>query len=655
MPTELFANNAATTVATAATAVTAGTTETWTVASATGFPVASSTASPATQFAVVDPAAQTEVIRVINVAGTTWTVIRGVEGTTPVSHAAGYTIAHVVTANAMQRFGASPSIALRRWSAALADAANNPADVMCIGDSITEGSSSTTVAGRWVDQMTAQLRALIPVPGVNGGLNYNPVRYVTSTLPAAATVTGTPTSSAYGLGARSYDLTTTTPVITFTVTGSSFKIFYVRSAGTGVGSYSIDGAGAVSFTTSTGNLGRTDTQASTTVAFATRGTHTVAVKWVSGGTVTLEGLAVFDGDETKGVRVWESGYFGLSTVDITNNIGFGLFGFDDRITAIQPALVILQFGTNDANTAVANISAATYKANMLTIISHIKSACTITPSIVLMAMYRPNVTFVEPWGNYVQALYDIAAADNAVCVLDLTARFPPVSGDVLGLYADAIHPSAKGQVSIGAITSNFLTSDERASSGKYLRTPAIGLIPTTNASPTQGELWWDPTTTPPTLQSHDGLASVPVARRLVSRLTTAPTSTVVTYAGTGLTLNVTAATAYHFRASGQYRTAATTTGIGLRVGGTCTATGVRYMVKVWGVASASTPVVVVASALATANLTTAVLAATTDYLWEIEGVIRVNAAGTLTVDFASEVAASTVTIQPDSFLRAEIA
>lgn len=610
MPIEGFANNAATTVASAASAVSAGTTESWTVASSSAFPVASSTASPATQFAVVDPAAQSEIVRVINVSGTTWTVIRGVEGTTPVSHAAGYTIAHVVTANALQRFTSSNAVALRRWSAALADVANNPADVMCIGDSITEGSNSTTVAGRWVDQMTAQLRALVAVPGVGGGLNYNPVRYVTSSLPSAATVTGAPTSSAYGLGARSYDLTTTTPVITFTVTGTSVKIFYVRSATTSVGSYSVDGATAVNFTTSTGNLGRIDTQASTTVAFATRGTHTVAVKWVSGGTVTVEGLAVFDGDETKGVRIWESGYFGLSTSDITNYIGFGLFGFDDRITAIQPALVIIQFGTNDASTGAGNLSAATYKANMLTIISHVKSASTITPSIVLMAMYRPNVTFVEPWGNYVQALYDIAAADPACCVLDLTGRFPPVASDVLGLYADTIHPSAKGQISIGAIASNFLTDDERAAS---------------------------------------------TLRRVTSRLTAAATSTATAYAASGLSVTLAPNTAYSFNAYGQYRSAATTTGIGLRVNAPFTPTGIRYNVTIWGSAtSASTPVLVQASALATANLTANTFAATTDYRWEVDGVIRVGATGgTLSIEFASEVAVSTVTLQPDSILYAD--
>lgn len=139
------------------------------------------------------------------------------------------------------------------------------------------------------------------------------------------------------------------------------------------------------------------------------------------------------------------------------------------------------------------------------------------------------------------------------------------------------------------------------------------------------------------------------ALRAASRLTTAATSQVVAYGPTGLTLTLVAGKVYRIEAAGQYRTAATTTGIGLRLGGTVTATGIRYTTRIW---NASTPVVVTAAALLGANLTTAVTAANTDYAWDIDGLIRVNAGGTLIVEFASEVASSLVTIQPDCYLRA---
>lgn len=143
-----------------------------------------------------------------------------------------------------------------------------------------------------------------------------------------------------------------------------------------------------------------------------------------------------------------------------------------------------------------------------------------------------------------------------------------------------------------------------------------------------------------------GPASLPLS----SRLTAAATSSATAYGATGLTVTLAAGKVYELKAFGQYRTAATTTGMGLRLGGTATATGVRYTTTIW---NASTPTQQQASALSTALLTTAVTAANTDYTWEIRGLIRVNAAGTLTVDFASEVAGSLVTIQPDAYLMAQ--
>jgi hypothetical protein len=100
---EIFANQAQTTVSSGGTtAPSAGTSQTWTVASSTGFPAASSTASPPTFFRVTDLAASSEKMIVTNVSGTTWTVTRGAEGTTPVTHTSGFTVQNVITAAALE-------------------------------------------------------------------------------------------------------------------------------------------------------------------------------------------------------------------------------------------------------------------------------------------------------------------------------------------------------------------------------------------------------------------------------------------------------------------------------------------------------------------------------------------------------------------------
>ena len=106
MAVEVFANQPATTVSSGGTdAPASGTQETWTVASSAEFAAASSSGTPPTQFHVADVAssASSELIAVINISGTTWTVLRGAEGTTPVAHVAGFTIYQVVSANALEQ------------------------------------------------------------------------------------------------------------------------------------------------------------------------------------------------------------------------------------------------------------------------------------------------------------------------------------------------------------------------------------------------------------------------------------------------------------------------------------------------------------------------------------------------------------------------
>lgn len=96
MVTELFANLPSTTVSSGGTdAPSGGSSESWTVASSTSFPAAVTGVS---QFHISDPSAPSEIMAVTNVSGSTWTVTRGAESTTPVTHSAGFTVKQVVTA-----------------------------------------------------------------------------------------------------------------------------------------------------------------------------------------------------------------------------------------------------------------------------------------------------------------------------------------------------------------------------------------------------------------------------------------------------------------------------------------------------------------------------------------------------------------------------
>lgn len=129
MAKELFTNRASTTVSSGGTdAPSAGTEQTWTVASSASFPTA---ASPNTQFHVVDPTKPTELIRVKNVSGTTWTVVRGAEGTTPVTHTAGFLIRNVVIAS---------------WLNHLSELCINALNFGAVGDGVADDTAAIQAA-----------------------------------------------------------------------------------------------------------------------------------------------------------------------------------------------------------------------------------------------------------------------------------------------------------------------------------------------------------------------------------------------------------------------------------------------------------------------------------------------------------------------------
>jgi hypothetical protein len=91
------------------TAPSAGTSQSWTVTATVAFPVASTSATPPGFFYVTDVAANSELMLVTVAPGGTgsgqsWTVTRGADGTTPVTHSAGFSIVQVAGGQSMRGF-----------------------------------------------------------------------------------------------------------------------------------------------------------------------------------------------------------------------------------------------------------------------------------------------------------------------------------------------------------------------------------------------------------------------------------------------------------------------------------------------------------------------------------------------------------------------
>ena len=99
------------------------------------------------QFHVADPASPSEVIAVTNVSGTTWTVTRGAESTTPVTHTAGFTVYQVVSAGALTNFQSAYSTApdwinvVTQYGADPTGAADS---TTAISNALTAASNATT-------------------------------------------------------------------------------------------------------------------------------------------------------------------------------------------------------------------------------------------------------------------------------------------------------------------------------------------------------------------------------------------------------------------------------------------------------------------------------------------------------------------------------
>ena len=140
--TEIYTNNATTTVSSGGTTASSGS-QTWTVASSATFPAA---ATGVSQFHVGDPAQPTELIVVTNVSSNTWTVTRGAESTTPVAHAQGFTVASVITAGGLN---------------GLLSGASGPLAVTSGGIGTARAACSLMKA----DRRTAHLRRCRPSPG----------------------------------------------------------------------------------------------------------------------------------------------------------------------------------------------------------------------------------------------------------------------------------------------------------------------------------------------------------------------------------------------------------------------------------------------------------------------------------------------------------
>lgn len=328
---------------------------------------------------------------------------------------------------------------LRRYYTALADRASNPLDIVFIGDSITEGARTESVFGaRWTDRLMAALRARFQPSGVTGGYYIPASPSYTLVLPSVWSFSGTNTPQGTdGLGYYS-NILGSAATATLTFTGTSIKVFYSALAGASTATVTIDGSAVASINGATGapNYG-----ASVTYGGLAAGSHTIVITNGTGN-LTLQGAYYFNGDETKGLRMWNGGHAGI-----------GSDSFPKFIPAsIAPDLAVIALGVNDYRLA-ANDPTHT-NTNITALIKRLQAEVSPAPSVIVMAMYEPSTnsgtTPLGSWASYVAAM-TTAANQNGALFLDLEPLFAasgvPVPGD--GMMATDtgpayVHPTLAG-------------------------------------------------------------------------------------------------------------------------------------------------------------------------------------------------------------------
>lgn len=372
-----------------------------------------------------------------------------------------------LTALGQQELDTQRSLALMPWYTALAGRQFARCNVVCLGDSITEGQGATNWDYAWRSRLRDMLRARYPTPGQSGGgrgfLGAAGSGEGSFTWPS--TIAGSPTLSVnVGPKSRWVQFNGAAQTITFALTGDSADIMWTKQPGGGTFSWAVDGGSATNVSTAAG----TDVDGQLThISLGTPGPHTLVLARVS-GTSNIDGVTEFYGDYSSGIQVHDAGHYGASTANWVSWLG-SASGPAAAIAALSPDLIMITLGTNDQDL---NVLPATYQANLQAIITGLKSQLTAPYPAIVLNMLAPRTGqsgLTYPWSQYVSAAYAVAAADTSgpfgspgnslVTVMDFTLgpRMEGADTDVYGVWAvDGVHPDNAGHQMIADALVSFL-------------------------------------------------------------------------------------------------------------------------------------------------------------------------------------------------------
>lgn len=350
---------------------------------------------------------------------------------------------------------------LTRWHTARA---SGSARWLALGDSFTEGQGASSRTLRYVERALAGLDP-------TAGPGYLPAWFATygpdSTWTSHSALTGTLTHTEPKdtLGRRRGDLAASSSV-TFTVTGSEARVWWVGGAGTFT--VSVDGGAAVPVDTASA----TGPQV-TAVTLGAAGNHTVRLATGAGQTARIGGV---EAGTPTGVRLLDGAHGGYRSPDYLDMAAVWALA--------DPDLVTICLGINDF---LHNSSTAEQvKGNVQALVGQLRAATT-NPSITIIV--PPPLTPApaqgqQPWSVYTAAIASVATDDPTLGLIDLTS----MGGSSGPLYrSDNLHPSDAGHAEIGSRLHAYLSAP--AATGVRARVPGGDWASVTVRARTAGGQW----------------------------------------------------------------------------------------------------------------------------------------------------------------------
>lgn len=343
------------------------------------------------------------------------------------------------------------------WFEAVRGDADDAADVVVLGDSVSEGSGLRDhLERRWVDRLQAQLRERSGTPdcpttpgGWQGTTSLVPAYYQASSLPDPQVRGMTTLTPDLGPGGRGMALEPGAS-ITWKVRAESVDIGYRTRFGGGPFEVRVDGeipydglavptdadGGAERRTWSSGGLGP--------------GTHTITVRNdVTGSNArraVITDLMPYRGDRDRCVHVLDASRSGVSARTISQTPGY----LRDSLS-LEPDLLLVPLGFNDRRTGS---SARDFGESLDSVISQARAYGYDGP-ILLVGWFTPApVRGQASWPGYLRVMQGLTRREG-VSFIDLSPVLP--AADPSSRYfRDGLHPSEQGQPLIADVLTEVL-------------------------------------------------------------------------------------------------------------------------------------------------------------------------------------------------------